>query len=221
MKRLTISIFLVSLMLTPIAAQQPPSGSAFDWDRVVQPESERPLRWPVDVAAASNNELAVADAYEPRLVIVAWQSAEWTQVREIPLDGAPYAVAHDGNRYAVSLRKGAGLVAVEGDRHQLRRIPLPDGFMPGALAGVPGGGFLVYDLASGDVLKIDDSGSAAGRWPVDGPVTGLAAAPSGGFFATVAQRAEILLYGADGRELQRLNVPGEAPVPAWPTANRS
>ena len=217
MKYLTILSLLILLLPAPAGAQQPQSGSLFDWDEVVQPDGEGPLRWPLDVAAASAGELAIADAYGSRLVIVANRSAEWRFVREIPLDGAPYAVAHDGNRYAVSLRKGAGLVAVEGDRHQLRRIPLPAGAMPGALTAVPGGGFLVYDLASGDVLKLDASGSAAGRWPVDGPVTGLAAAANGGFFASVAHRAEVLFHGADGREMQRIQVPGEAPVPAWPT----
>jgi len=213
--KLTLLLLLVS---APLAAQPTQQvAAAFDWDEVVRPEGERALRWPVGVAAASADELVVADAYESRLVVLERQGVEWGQVREIELDGAPYAVAHDGNRYAVSLRGDAGLVAVEGDRHQLRRIALPAGTVPGALAAVDGGGFLVYDLSSGDVLKLDGSGSAAGRWTVDGPVTGLAAAPNGGFFATVAHRAEVLFHGADGRELQRFTVPGEGPVPAWPT----
>ncbi len=214
MNRMTSRILvLLLLVLLPATAQ----GGALDWDEVVQPESERPLRWPVDVAAASADELVVADAYQSRLLIIARQSGEWTLIREISLDGTPYALAHDGFRYAVSLRQGAGLMAVEGDRHQLRRIALPAGAMPGALAGLPGGGFLVYDQASGDVLELDASGAAAGRWPVDGPVTGLLAAANGGFFATVAHRAEVLFHGADGQELQRWKVPGESPVPAWPT----
>jgi hypothetical protein len=217
MKRTTSLIFLFTLMLLPAAAQQQKADRSLDWDEVVQPESEQPMRWPVGVAVASADELAVADAYGSRLIILARQADEWKQVREIALDGAPYAVAHDGNRYAVSLRKGAGLMAVEGERHQLRRIALPDGAMPGALTGLPGGGFLAYDLASGDVLKLDASGAGAGRWPVDGPVTGLAPAPNGGFFATVAHLAEVRFHGADGAELQRWRVPGVGPVPAWPT----
>lgn len=217
MNRVTSTIpVLLLLMWLPAAAQRQASEPTLDWDEVVQPESEQPLRWPVDVAAASADELAVADAYQARLIIIARQSGQWKQVRTISLGGTPYALAHDGVRYAVSLRQGAGLMAVEGDRHQLRRIPLPAGATPGALAGLPGGGFLVYDQASGDILRLDISGSVAGRWPVDGPVTGLVAAPNGGFFATVAHRAEVLIHGADGRELQRWKVPGESPVPAWP-----
>ncbi len=210
---------LVLLLLVPLpgAAQRQKAGRSLDWDEVVQPEGERPLRWPVAVAAASADEMVVADAYESRLIIITRQSGSWKAIREISLDGAPYALAHDGNRYAVSLRQGAGLMALEGDRHQLRRIALPAGAMPGALAGRPGGGFLVYDQSSGEVLLLNASGVAAGHWPVDGPVTGLAAAAGGGFFATVAHRAEVLFHGADGVEVQRWKVPGKPPLPAWPT----
>jgi len=218
MRRTTALAFLLTLTLVlPATAQQQKIDRSLYWVEVVRPESERPLRWPVDLAVGSANELVVADAFESRLVILARQDGEWSQVQEIALDGTPYAVAHDGIRYAVSLRKGAGLLAVEGERHQLRRVALPKGAMPGALAGLPGGGFLIYDQASGDVLKLDASGTTAGQWPVDGPVTGLAPAPNGGFFATVAHRAEVLFHGADGAELQRWKVAGEPPVPAWPT----
>jgi hypothetical protein len=217
MRTTILPILAFFLLLPPATAQQQQLDPSLDWEEVARPEGDIALRWPVALAAGSANELAVADVYESRLLILAKQGLSWTLVRKIDLGGAPYSVAHDGNRYLVSLRKGAGLLAVEGELHQLRKIALPAGVVPGVLAGVPGGGFLVYDFGSGDVLKLDAGGSVTDRWPVDGPLTGLTVVAGRGFLATVAHRAEVLFHDTDGNEIQRFDVPGDSPTPAWPT----
>jgi DNA-binding beta-propeller fold protein YncE len=63
----------------------------------------------------------------------------------------------------------------------------------------------------------DASGASSGRTPVEGRLTALAAAPGGGFYAVFADRAELRRYGADGKVLDRWTLPGQPPVPAWPS----
>jgi hypothetical protein len=213
-----IVLVLLALGIAQASWAQGSAARLLVWDEVVQAaDEEDALRWPVGVAAASADELAVADIYDSRLLIFIRKATSWTLERKVPLAGTPIALAHDGERYAVSLRQSAGLYAVEGDRYQLRRIALPGGAVPGALAGRVGGGFLVYDLASSSIVKLDSGGGAAGTVEVDGFVTALAATPGGGFYAAFADRAEIRQYGSNDAELQRWTVPGTPPVPPWPS----
>jgi hypothetical protein len=187
------------------------------WDEVVQAGEDKALRWPIDVAAASANEVAVADIHGPRLIIFEKVAAGWSVAREVRLSGTPISVAHDGIRYAVSLRQSSGFFAVEGEQFQLRRISLSGKAVPGAVAGRVGGGFLVYDFTSDSVLVLDADGTESAIIEVNGHVTALAATPGGGFLAAVADRSEIRQYGANGDELQRWTVSGVSPVPAWPS----
>jgi len=212
---------LVIMTLAALSSTPAPAQGAVDrllvLDEVIQAEEERSLRWPIDVAAASAEELAVADIHGSRLMIFQKAAAGWTVAREVRLGGTPVGVAHDGNRYAVSLRQSAGFFAVEGKQYQLRRIALSGKAMPGAVAGRFGGGFLVYDFTSGSVLVLDAGGASSGSIALDGHVTALAATPGGGFFAAFADRSEIRQYGANGDELQRWTIAGASPVPAWPS----
>jgi DNA-binding beta-propeller fold protein YncE len=186
-------------------------------DEVIPDIEDNPLKWPVGVASASADEIVVAEAYESRLVIFRRKSGVWRVDAQVRLEGTPIGLAWDGTRYAVSMRQRAGLYAVEGMQHALRRIALPKEAIPGALAARPGGGWLVYDFASKAVLQLDVKGAASGRTPVQGRLTALAAAPGGGFFAAFADLAELRRYGADGQVLDRFSVPGQPPVPAWPS----
>lgn len=210
-----VLLALATVIAQPAHAQGSPARLLV-WDELVQAEDENALRWPVGVAAASADELAVADIHDSRLLIFVRKATTWTLERKVPLGGTPIGVAHDGERYAVSLRQSAGLVAVEGERFQLRRLALPGKAVPGAITGQAGGGFLVYDLASSSVLRLDADGEPSGSVEVRGFVTALVATPGGGFHAAFADRAEIRQYGANGDELQRWTIPGLAPLPAWP-----
>jgi len=187
------------------------------WEEIVPDDDESPLKWPVDVAAASDTEIAVVDARQSLLLVIVMEGGRWQVAGQVRLPGAPIAVAHDGKRWVASLREGEGLVAVEGERRQLRRLPLPSGAVPGSLANRPGGGLLVYDYASRRVFVLDDEGSTAGQFEVEGHLTDLAAAPGGGFYAVFADLAELRRYGANGKELGRWALPGRPPVPAWPS----
>jgi hypothetical protein len=213
--RLTfLAVFLVAALSHQALSQTYPRMLV--WDEAVRDGNDNPLRWPVGVAAASADEVAVAEAREPSLLIFRRESDTWKLAQRVQLDGTPYSVAHDGKRYAVSLRQGAGLVGVEGEPFQLRRIALPVGAVPGAVAGLPGGGFLVYDSTSKTVLRLDTAGKDVGRTAIDDEVSALAPSPTGGFYAVIARHAELRRYGANGEELERETIPGIAPVPAWP-----
>ena len=95
-------------------------------------------------------------------------------------------------------------------------MALPAGTVPGALAAAADGGLLVYDAAASRVLALNDAGQAAAETAVSGRLTALAAAAGGGFYAVFADQARIVRYGTRGELLGDWQVPGEAPVPAWP-----
>jgi hypothetical protein len=107
-------------------------------------------------------------------------------------------------------------MAAEGPRLGLRKLALPDAVVPGALAGTGDGGLLVVDLAAHTVLRLDSRGAVASRFEPGVAVTGVAAAPGGGYVAAVAATAEIRAFGADGSLRDTFDVPGAGPVPAWP-----
>jgi hypothetical protein len=217
MKRAFGPALLAALLaLVPWVAPAQQTERALIHDSVVPDIEDNPLVWPTGVASASADEIMVADARDTRLIVLRFESGAWTVAAEIELAGAPVGLGWDGNRYAVSLRNRGGLYAVEGEPRVLRRFSLPADAIPGPLSGVPGGGWLVYDYASGAVLGLDASGASSGRTPVDGHPTALAAAPGGGFYATFADRAELCRYGAGGQLLDRWPIPGRPPVPAWP-----
>ena len=214
------SIILVTFMMIAVAATSAPAqGSrAFSWETTVQADTaEKMLRWPVAVASGAEGELAVADIRDSRLVVFRLDGVVWNHERSVSLPGVPIDIAHDGERYLVSLRGKRSLMSVEGPRHQLRDIPLPEGVVPGAICSASGGGFLVHDLAAERVYRLPPSGKATQFAAVDGPVTAMAAAPGGGFYVAIPNRATIERYGANGNLLDRFELSAGGPVPVWPS----
>jgi len=165
---------------------------------------------------ASDGEIAVADAFEPRLLRFRKVGVSWQLAGAVGLPATPTDLAWDGRRYVASLRGGRGLVAFEGPDLTRRALPLPRGTVPGALAVSTGGGLLVFDHAGGRVLRLDPEGELTGETPVEGHVTALAASASGGFFAAVAAEASLLRFGADGRLDATWTLPPFEQTPAWP-----
>lgn len=207
---------LLSLLFAADAGAQLPREPAMVFDQVLQVDGDQELRWPVAVASGADQEVAVADVHGSRLVLWRHAGDGWGIVRSVTLPAPPAGVAWDGGRYVVALRGEAGLMAAEGDNLALRRLPLPDGGVPGPLAAHPEGGVLVYDYANARVLRLDGEGQVVARTPVEGHVTALAAGAGGGFFTAVPETGEVRRHAAGGAVEETWNVPPDTPVPAWP-----
>ena len=175
------------------------------------------LRWPLAVAAASDEEVAVADASGPRLLRFRKVGVSWQLDRTVPMGGTPAGLAWDGRRYVASLRQNAGLVAFEGAELVQRRLPLPRGVVPGAVAAGPGGTLLLYDAAKRGVLRLSPEGAATAEVAVDGDVAALAATAAGGFFAAVPAEGSVRHFDAGGKLAATWKLPAFEQVPAWPT----
>ncbi len=202
-------------LLQPLAGQQAPARF-LAWEATLQGRDNGDLRWPVGVAAASDVQLGVADAFENRLVVFVLTSGSWRVLQTVSLPGSPRAVAHDGQRYLLSLN-GGRLVAVEGAGFEVRRLAVPSGTVAEWVAARPAGGFWVHDAARGKVLAMDADGEVQGEVSVTGRLEALVAAPDGGFYAALAATAEVRRYDTEGEILETWTVPGVGPVPAWPS----
>ncbi|HUP43386.1 MAG TPA: hypothetical protein VM599_09270 [Thermoanaerobaculia bacterium] len=209
---LSAAAALLGPVAAPLAAQGAP---ALVFEEALRGSEEREVRWPVAVAAASADELAVADAFGPRLLVFRRAGVGWQAARVAELPGAPAGLAWDGARWVVSVRGGGGLVALEGEDLLQRRLPLPAGVVPGALAALPGGGLLVHDAAGGRILRLGADGRSAGEIAVAGPVTGLAAAP-GAVMAAFGHEGVVRRFDAAGGVEATWTLPADGPVPAWP-----
>ena len=202
-------------LLQPAAGQQlPPRFLA--WEASLQGPDKGDLRWPVGVAAASASELGVADVFENRLVVFELTSDSWKVLETVSLPAPPRAVAHDGQRYLISLN-GGRLVAVEGAGFEVRSLTVPSGAVVEWVAAKPDGGFWVHDVARGMVLAVDADGGIQSEVSVTGRLEALVAAPDGGFYAALAATAEVRRYNLQGEILETWTVPGVGPVPAWPS----
>ena len=207
------------------ATAQLPGQPVLAFEQEIRGTEEQDVRWPVAVASGHENEVAVADARGSRLLVFrqteTGRGGSWSLVAAAGLPATPAGLAWDGARYVVSLRGQNHLLAAEGDRLALRNVPLPDGVLAGVLAGRPGGGLLVYDLAGHRVLRLDAAGRPASgevaEARVDGRVTALAAAAGGGFYSAVAESATVRRHKADGTVEASWTVPSETPTPAWPS----
>jgi len=208
-------VILVAAMAPPLAAQAPARG-VLAFDRVVDGPDDQELRWPSAVAADDAGELAVADAWTPRVLVFTRKGADWQLRKAVGLPGAPVAMAWDGARFVVSLRGGQGLVALEGDQLLLRKLALPSGAVPGSVATAQGGGVLLFDLSRGHVLHLDGAGTVLSDVPVEGRVSALAAGPGETFYTAVAERATIRRHSSDGRVQETWTLPGDGPKPVWP-----
>jgi hypothetical protein len=212
-------LLLLSACLTaaPPVAAQARLARILIWEQSLLGTDKEGVRWPVAVAAASSEEVAVADAHGSRLLIFRKAGVSWQLARSLSLPEAPVAVAHDGHRYVVSLRGKGGLVALEGEQMLQRKIGVPGGIVPGALAALSDGAIFVHDFARGRVLQLSPEGALARDIRVEGHVTALAATPGGSVYVALGDEAAVLRYDASGRQDARWEIPGEGPVPAWPS----
>ncbi len=213
-----IAAAIASLCLAlcaPLSAQRP-AGRTFVWWEAVRGDEEVELRWPVAVAASSNEQVAVADVFGPQLLLLRKVGVSWQVERSVGLPAAPGGLAWDGARFVASLRQGGGLVALEGQGLTERRIPLPRGVVPGAIAAHTNGDLLVYDAAGRQVLRISGDGEITAEMPVAGGITALATSPTGGFFAAIAAEGRVLRYAANGELEASWELPADGEVPAWP-----
>lgn len=213
-----VVIATVALDAVPSSLAQINLPKILAWDKTLRGTDEEHLHWPVAVAAASTEEIAVADAFGPRVLLFRKTGISWELDRTASLPAVPIALTHDGRRYVAALREGQGLVALEGPQLLQRRIAVPPGVVPGPIAAQPDGSLLVYDSADGSVLKMTAAGDVASEVSIDGHITALAVAPDGGFYVAVGDEASIQRHHADGHLLARWQLPGEGPVPAWPSA---
>lgn len=181
-------------------------------------EGEGVLRWPNGVAAAAEGEIVATDLFGGRLIVFHRGDEGWKPKRTIHLDGAPAAVVALPDRYLVGIRGVPGLTAIDREHWQLRRVPLPEEVVPGAMAAVSGGAVLIHDAAGGRFLFLAESGSVTARIPVPGLIRALAAAPGEGFFAAVPAEGAVETITAAGTVAARWIVPGVEPRSAWPAA---
>jgi streptogramin lyase len=221
--KLAVSVLTVSVILVlPGLAILGPAASAASlprtliWEGILPEDEDSELRQPVALAAGPNNELAVADVHQSRVLFFTDTGVEWVSSGVVELPAAPLSLAHDGDRYLLSLRQAPWLVALEGDRHQMRNMPLPQDTVPGSVAALPDGGFLIHDLAQGRVLQLSPGGTVSARATVGAGAGVLAATAGGGFYALFPVAGEVRRYDAEGGEIDRWRVPGAGPVPAWP-----
>ncbi len=205
-----------SVPLVPAAsAQQVPRVLVFD--EALRGANDSEIRWPVAVAAANDEELAVADARGSRVLVFRRQGGGWAVSQVATLPGRPVGLAWDGGRYVVALGSGGGLLALEGADLLQRAIALPDDAAPGPMAPMPAGGVLAYDEASQRVLRVSPDGRVAGEVAVEGPVTGVAATSGGGVLVACGTEGVIRRYDATGTLQATWKLPADGPVPAWPT----
>jgi len=188
------------------------------WEAAMRGDDERDLGWPRSVAAASNDEIVVADASGPRAFLFRKLDNRWQLDTVAPLPGAALGMAYSGGRYVLSIRGEQGLIALEPPKLVQRRIGLPRGVVPGALASHPDGRLLVYDLAGERVLELNASGDPVRDVAVDGPLSALAVAPGGGFYSANAVKGTVLHHDAGGTVLAAWELPGDGPLQVWPVA---
>lgn len=216
--RLLCALGVAALLATgarPAAAQAAPPR-VLSFLETVKGSEDQSLRWPVAVAAASDEDIAVADAWGPRLLRFRRVGVSWQLERSVEMPGSPVGLVWDGDRYVASLRQGKGLVTFEGPELVQRSLPLPRGVVPGPLAVFPGGDLLVFDYAGQRALRLSGDGTKTAEVEIPGQVTGLATSPSGGFFAAVAAQGAVVRISANGSVESTWTLPAHDQRPAWP-----
>jgi hypothetical protein len=199
-----------------VSAAQAHSARVLSFVESLDGTEEEELRWPVAVAAGSADELAVADAFGPRLLRFRKVGVSWQLDGAVEIPGVPVGLAWDGTRYVSSLRQGRGLVGFEGPALAQRRLPLPRGVVPGPLAAYRNGDLLLYDYAGARALRISSDGATLAEVSLPAGVTALATSPAGGFFVAVAVTGSVSHFDANGRLVATWELPAFEQIPAWP-----
>jgi DNA-binding beta-propeller fold protein YncE len=187
------------------------------FDSVVDGSTEQPVRWPVAVAAASADEIAVADAWNNRLLVFRRVGAGWPVDRAIALPAPPAAMTFSQGHYLVALRGTAKLwaLASAGGSELAEGSALPSGVVPGALAVTADGALIVWDAAGGRIGKLR-GGELTVTVSIEESVSALASDGGGGFWAAVGEAGEIRRFDASASPVARWKVPDAGPVPSWP-----
>lgn len=216
---LTLAIVaFVAPLTAPYAFAQINLPNILAWDKSLRGTDEQHLRWPVAVAAASTEEIAVADAFEPKVLLFRKIGISWELDGSASLPAVPVDLIHDGRRYVAAMRGQTRLIALEGPQLLQRRIAIPRDVVPGKIAARPRGGLLLYDSAGGRVLELTAAGDVARDVKIDGHVTALAVATDGGFYAAFGDEAIVQRHHANGEPIARWKLPSRGPVPAWPAS---
>lgn len=188
------------------------------WVDTLVGTDEQKLRWPTAVAASSEGEIAVADAYEPKLMLFRRIGVSWQLERTASLPAVPIGLTHDGQRFIAALRTSPYLIALEGPQLAIRRLSLPAGVVPGAVASLNDGELLLLDLTGERALRLSAEGEVLSEATVDRGISALAPLPSGGFLATISSEARLLRYDAAWKLQDEWELPTNGPEPAWPVA---
>lgn len=218
---LSTLLLVVQIGTAVPGSAQLPSRALLVFEGEIQGTEEQDVRWPVALASGHADELAVADAHQPRLLLFRRSGASWGLAAVAALPAAPVGLAWDGERYVVSLRGDRGLMTAEGEALALRPLPLPAGTVPGPVGPRPEGGVVLYDEAGHRVVQLSPGGEVVAQVPVEGEVTAVAGTAGGGFFAVVVRTGQVRRYGADGSLQDSWSVPAESglpPRPPWPVA---
>jgi len=187
------------------------------WAGDLKGSEEERMRWPVVAAAASDDDVAIGDAFGPSLIAFHKIGASWQMASVVELPGRPLGLIHDGSRYVATVRGVPSLILLEGEQLQQRRLGLPRGVIPGALARAANDGYLLWDYRARRVLHLSEDGELEREVSIDGRVTALAADRSGSFFVALADRGQVIQYDANWNPAGSWDLPNDGPVPAWPS----
>ena len=187
------------------------------WAETLQGTEEQEIRRPVALASGGDDELVVADAQPPRLLVFRRVGVTWQLRRAVDLDSAPIDLVHDGSRFVASLRGSKDLSTFEGiDEMERSVIPLPEGTVPGQLAAEATGALLVFDLAGEKLLRVSGAGRVQKELPFGAAVTALASTPGGGFVVANASEGSVQRFDTHWQAGERWDLPSAGPVPVWP-----
>ncbi len=200
------------------SSQQPLLSRLLRFSAVIDGTAETALRWPVDVAAGPQDEVAAADAWKNRLVVFHRVGAGWSMTRVVELPSPPAAVTYAAGRYLVAVRGSAKLFSVASGESGAapEEIALPESIVPGRLAVASDGALLVADRRLGRVVKLRE-GAVIAQVAIDKTVTALSSDGAGGFWVAIGEAGELRRFDGGGQRVATWRLPSDGPIPAWPS----